>query len=112
MLVVKHFEFAQEDQDEMFETWGKYLEKSAKTPKKYPKYIFGPYNIAQSGKSVKGISIMEVDNDLQLMNYILELSPPLISKFEILCDGDKYVHAYMERRARFITSVLPSVQDR
>ena len=98
MKVVKHYEFALEDQDEMLEKWGKYLEQSAKTPEKYPKYIFGPYAIAQSGECVKGISIMEIDHDEQLINYILDLSPPLKAKFELLYDTGKYVPAYMERR--------------
>jgi hypothetical protein len=95
MKVVKHYEFAIEDQDEMLEKWGKYLEKSAKTPEKYPKYIVGPYALAQTGDSMKGISIMEIDNDEQLINYILELSPPLKADFKLLFDTAVYVPAYM-----------------
>jgi len=40
--IIKYLEFDLEDQDEMFEKWAKYLEKSAKNPEKYPKYISGP----------------------------------------------------------------------
>ena len=98
MKVVKHYEFAIADQDEMLEKWGKYLEKSAKTPEKYPKYIFGPSAVAQSGECMKGISIMEIDNDEQLINYILELSPPLKAKFELLYDAGTYVQAYMAKK--------------
>jgi len=96
--IVKYYEFAVEDQDEMLEKWGKYLEKSAKTPEKYPTYIFGPSALAKAGESFKGISIMEIDNEEQLINYLLELSPPLKAKFELLYDGGKYVQAYMERK--------------
>lgn len=95
MKVVKHYEFAVEDQDEMLEKWGKYLETSAKTPEKYPKYIFGPYGLAQTGDSIKGISIMEIDNDEQLINYMLALSPPLKAKFTLIWDTAIYVPAYM-----------------
>ena len=98
MKVVKFYEFAVEDQDEMLEKWGKYLEKSVKTPENYPTYIFGPSALAKSGESMKGISIMEIDNEEQLINYLLELSPPLKAKFELLYDGGKYVQAYMARK--------------
>ena len=85
MKVVKYYEYAVEDQDEMTEKWEKYLEKSAKTPEKYPTYIFGPSAFAQAGESMKGISILEVDNEEQMINYLKELSPPLKAKFELLC---------------------------
>jgi hypothetical protein len=98
MKVAKHYEFAIEDEDEMLEKWGKYLEKAQKTPEKYPKYIVGPYAYAQSGDVMKGISIMEIDNDEQLVNYILELSPPLKAKFKLLYDTAVYVPAYMARK--------------
>ena len=98
MKVVKYYEFALEDQDVLFEKWGKYLEKAAKTPEKYPKYIFGPAGHTKWGDSVTGVSIMEVDNAEQLTNYMLELSPELKAKFEILFDGNQYAQAYMERK--------------
>jgi hypothetical protein len=44
---------------------------------------------------MKGISIMEIDNDEQLINYILELSPPLKADFKLLFDTAVYVPAYM-----------------
>ena len=78
--------------------WGKYLENAAKTPEKYPKYIVGPYGYAQCGDSVKGVSIMEIDSDEQLINYMLELSPPLKAKFTMLFDTAIYVPALMARQ--------------
>jgi len=96
--VVKFFNFAIEDRDEMFEKWGKYLEKAAKTPEKYPKYIYGPGGLTKFDESFHGVSIMEIDNAEQLSNYMLELSPPLNAKFEILFDANVYAQAYMERK--------------
>ena len=96
--VVKHYEFAVVDQDEMLEKWGKYLEKSSKSPEKYPKYIFGPAVVAESGDCIRGVSIMEIDREEQLINYILELSPPLKAKFDLLYDSGKYVQAYTEKK--------------
>ena len=61
-------------------------------------YIFGPYGIAQIGDTMKGISIMEIDNDKQLINYMLDLSPPLKAKFTLLLDTSVYVSAYVERQ--------------
>ena len=98
MKIVKHYEFALEDQDEMLEKWGKYLEKSAKTPEKYPTYIYGPVAIAKTDGSIKGVSIMEIDNEEQLVNYILELTPPLKAKYELSFDATTYVQGYMERK--------------
>jgi hypothetical protein len=97
LKVVKHYEYAKEDEAEILALWGKYLEKSAKTPEKYPKYIVGPYGYAQCGDSVKGVSIMEIDNDEQLINYMLDLSPPLKAKFTLLFDVSVYVPAIMEK---------------
>ena len=98
MKVVKHYKYAKADEPKMLELWGKYLDKAAKSPKKYPKYIVGPYGYAQSGDWVKGVSIMEIDTDEQLINYMLELSPPLIAKFTMLFDTALYVPALMERQ--------------
>ena len=98
MKVVKHYEYAKADEAEMLKLWGEYLEKSAKTPEKYPKYIVGPYGYAEAGDSIKGVSIMEIDNDEQLINYMLDLSPPLKAKFTLLWDVNTYVPALMERQ--------------
>jgi hypothetical protein len=95
MKIVKHYEFAIEDQDVLFAKWGAYLEKSAKTPEKYPRYIFGPAGYTQMGDCFKGVSIMEIDNEDQLINYMLELGPELKATFELLFDGNQYVQAYM-----------------
>ena len=98
MKVVKHYEYAKEDEAKMLTLWQKYLEKAAKTPEKYPKYLFGPYGLAESGDCIKGVSIMEIETDEQLVNYMLDLSPPLKAKFTLLWDANVYVPAYMERQ--------------
>jgi len=95
MKYVKFWEVAIEDRDEMIEKWGKYLEKSKKTPEKYPTYIFPPHGV---GQQLKGVSIMEADNEEQLINYLLELSPPLKAKFEPLIDSTKYIEMYMKMK--------------
>ena len=98
MKVVKHFEYAKADEAKMLKLWGEYLEKAAKTPEKYPKYIVGPYGYAKSGDSIQGVSIMEIDTDEQLINYMLDLSPPLKAKFTLLFDVAIYVPTLMERQ--------------
>ena len=98
MKVVKYYEFDLEDQDALGVKWGKYLEKGAKTPEKYPKYIFGPAGHTRFGESITGVSLMEIDNAEQLINYMLELGPELKAKFELLFDGGAYMQAYMERK--------------
>ena len=100
MKVVKHYEYDKADEGRMLEIWGKYLEKAAKNPEKYPTYIVGPYGYAQSGETVKGVSIMEIDTDEQLINYMLDLSPPLKAKFTMLFDTALYVPAIMERQKK------------
>jgi hypothetical protein len=100
MKVVKHYDFPIAQQDEMLAKWGAYLEKAKKEPEKYPKYIVGPFIVAQTGDTMKGISIMEVENDQQLVNYILDLSPPLNAKFELLYDAAIYIPIYMARKEK------------
>ena len=95
MKIVKYYEFAIADQDVLFAKWAQYLEKSAKTPENYPKYIFGPAGHTQMGDCFKGVSIMEIDNEQQLINYMLELGPELKARFELLFDGNNYVQSYM-----------------
>jgi hypothetical protein len=89
---VKFWEVALEDQDEAIEKWGKYLEKSKKTPEKYPRYVVPPHGV---GEALKGISILEADNEEKLINYLIELAPPLKCKFVPLIDATKYIEAYM-----------------
>ena len=98
MKIVKYYEFDLEDQDEMFEKWAKYLEKSAKNPEKYPKYISGPDVHTRFEDTINGVSIMEIDNEEQLINYCVELCPPLKARFELLFDATKYVQAYMAKK--------------
>ena len=95
MKFVKYWEVPFEQMDETIELWGKYLEKSKKTPEKYPRYIFPPHGVGQFNK---GVSIMEADNEQQLINYIAELSPPLIIKFVPLLDSNKNIEAYMKAK--------------
>ena len=95
MKYVKFWEVTTEDRDEMIEKWGEYLEKSKKTPDKYPKYIFPPHGV---GQLLKGVSIMEADNEEQLINYLIELSPPLKIKFEPLIDSAKYIEMYLKTK--------------
>lgn len=98
LKVIKHYEFLIADQDEMLEKWGAYLDKAKKNPEKYPKYIVGPLIVAQTGDTMKGVSIMEIEKDDQLVNYILDLSPPLKARFELLYDANNYIPIYMERK--------------
>ena len=95
MKYVKFWEVASEDQDEVAEKWGKYLEKAKKTPEKYPTYVVPPHGV---GQAMKGISIMEADNEEQLVNYLIELSPPLKIKFVPLLDMTKYMETYMKTK--------------
>ena len=95
MKYVKFWEVAQEDQDEMIKKWGAYLEKAKKTPEKYPTYIFPPHGV---GNPMKGISIMEADSEEQLINYLLELAPPLKAKFVALIDSTKYEEMYSKKK--------------
>ena len=41
---------------------------------------------------------MEADNEEQLINYLLELSPPLIAKFVPLIDSTKYIETYLKTK--------------
>lgn len=95
MKYVKFWEVAIEDQDEAIAKWGAYLEKSKKTPEEYPRYIVPPHGV---GEVLKGISIMEADNEEQLINYVIELSPPLKCKFVPLLDATKYIETYMQTK--------------
>jgi hypothetical protein len=47
---------------------------------------------------MKGISIMEADNEEQLMNYIAELYPPLKIKFLPLLPSSEYIPIYMKAK--------------
>ena len=95
MKYAKFWEVPEEDMDEVIEKWGKYLEESKKAPEKYPKYIFQPHGF---GTITKGISIMEADNEEQLINYILALSPPLKIKFIPLIDSSKAIETYLKTK--------------
>ena len=95
MKYLKFYEIPAEDLDEVTEKWGKYLEESKKTPEKFPTYIFPPHGL---GNAAKGVSIMEADNEEQLINYILALSPPLKIKFVPLIDSSKVMETYLKTK--------------
>ena len=95
MKFIKYWEVAEDSVDEVIEKWGKYLEKSAKTPEKYPRYILPPHIECET---LKGVSIMEADNEEQLMNYIAELWPPLKIKFVPLLDSSEYIPIYLKTK--------------
>jgi len=95
MKYVKFWEVPVEKRDEAIAKWGKYLETSKVAPEKYPRYIFPPHGV---GEELVGISVMEADDEDQLINYLLELSPPFKIRFEPLIDSSKYVEFYLKTK--------------
>lgn len=95
MKFVKYWEIPDDALDEATEKWGKYLEKSEKTPEKYPRYIFPPHI---EGETMKGVSIMEADNEEQLMNYIAELYPAIKIRFLPLLPSSEFIPIYMKAK--------------
>lgn len=93
MKYAKFWEFRPEDMDEAVIVWGNYLEESKRTPEKYPTYLYPPHGF---GDITKGISIMEADNEEQLINYMLALSPPIQIRFVPLVDSSKVVETYLK----------------
>ena len=83
------------DMDKAIEKWKKYLEERKKTPEKFPKYIFLPHG---AGEFSKGISIIEHDNDEQLLNHITFLWPEIKVKAEPAIDLSKAIEIYMRSR--------------
>jgi hypothetical protein len=96
MKYAKFWEFRPEDMDEAIEVWGAYLEESKKTPEKYPTYLYPPHGF---GDISKGVSIMEADNEEQLINYMVALAPSIKIKFVPLVDSSKIVEAYLKKRS-------------
>lgn len=66
---LKFWDVPDDKMDEAIQKGGDYLEKSEKTPEKYPRYIFPPHGM---GKASGGVSIMEADNEEQLINYMVD----------------------------------------
>jgi len=95
MKFVKFWEIPEEGMEEAIQKWQKYLEESKKTPEKYPTYVFPPHG---QGTILKGVSVMEADNEEQLINYILALSPPFKIKFEPLLDSNKTIETYLKMK--------------
>jgi hypothetical protein len=71
------------------------LEEMKKAPEKYPKYIVPPHGI---GEVCKGISILEADNEEQLINYILAVTPEFKIKFAPLIESSKAIELYMKTK--------------
>jgi hypothetical protein len=91
---LKYWEVSEDKLDEGIERWGKYLEKMAKTPKKYPTYIFPPH----FEKTMKGVSIIEADTEEQLLNYVAELWPPIKIKFVPLLPSSEFIPKYLKAK--------------
>ncbi|MEM2960000.1 MAG: hypothetical protein QXU67_00180, partial [Candidatus Bathyarchaeia archaeon] len=68
MKFLKFWEICPDDMDKGIPKFLKLLEEMKKEPKKYPRYIVPPHGM---GELFKGISIMEADNEEQLISYIL-----------------------------------------
>ncbi len=94
MKFLKYWEVPDDALDEAIEVWGKYLEKSEKTPEKYPTYIFPPH----FEKTMKGVSIMEADTEEQLLNYIAELWPPIKIRFVPLLPSSEFIPKYLKAK--------------
>lgn len=94
MKFIKYWEVSEESLDEGLVRWNKYLEKSAKTPERYPTYIFPPH----FEKTMKGISIMEAETEEQLLNYVAELWPPIKIKFVPLLASSEFIPKYLKAK--------------
>ena len=95
MKYLKYWDVPDDKMDEAIQKWGAYLEKSQKTPEKYPRYIFPPHGM---GKASGGVSIMEADNEEQLINYMVELTPPMTLEFVPLIDSNKFIETYIKHK--------------
>ncbi|MEM4975728.1 MAG: hypothetical protein QXT64_00210 [Desulfurococcaceae archaeon] len=93
---VKFWEICPEDMDKGIPKFLKLLEEMKKNPGKYPRYILPPYGI---GELFKGISILEADNEEQLISYILAVTPEFKIKFVPLIDSSKAIEMLMKTKA-------------
>ena len=95
MKVVKFWKLSEENMDKGIAKFGKLLEEMKKAPQKYPKYITPPHGI---GSVFKGMSILEADNEEQLVNYILAVTPEFKIKFMPLIESSKAIEIYMKTK--------------
>ena len=95
-LTMNQYEFWG-DMDKAIVKWKKYLKERERTPEKFPKYIFPPHG---AGEFSKGISIIEHDNDEQLLNHITFLWPEIKVKCEPAIDLSKGIESYLQFRQR------------
>jgi hypothetical protein len=93
--VVKFWKLGEEDLDKGVAKFGKLLEEMKKEPAKYPKYVVPPHGI---GSVFKGMSILDADNEEQLINYILALTPEFKIKFMPLIESSKAIEIYMKTK--------------
>ncbi|MEM2926022.1 MAG: hypothetical protein QXO94_00970 [Candidatus Bathyarchaeia archaeon] len=96
MKFVKFWEICPEDIDKGIPKFLKLLEEMKKVPNKYPKYLVPPHGI---GEVFKGISIMEADNEDQLINYILAVTPEFKIKFVPLIESSKAIETFIKTKA-------------
>jgi len=85
------WEFPVEDTERAIMKWNRFLEASKKTPLKYPKFVFYPIG---TGKLNEGIAIVEVENEEQLTNYLLFVSPEFKMKFVPVLEITKTFELY------------------
>jgi hypothetical protein len=85
------WEFPIEDTDRAIMKWNKFIEATKKTPLKYPKFVFP---LLGAGKLNEGISIVDVDNEEQLTNYHLFVSPEFKLRFVPVLEATKTFETY------------------
>ena len=90
-LMLNQYEFWG-DMDKAIVKWKKYLEERERTPEKFPRYIFLPHG---AGEFSKGISVVECDEDDQLLNHITFLWPEIKVKAEPAIDLSKGIEIYL-----------------
>lgn len=95
MKVLKFWKLSPEHMEAGIAKYVKLLEEMKKAPESYPKYVVPPHGI---GGVFKGISIMEADNEEQLMRYILAVTPEFKIKFVPLIESSKAIELYMKTR--------------
>jgi hypothetical protein len=85
------WEFPVEDIDRAIIKWNKFIESSKKMPLKFPKFVFPPIG---AGKLNEGIAIVEVENEEQLTNYLLFVSPEFKLRFVPILEATKTFEVY------------------
>lgn len=81
--------------DKGIQKFMKMLDDMKKDPVKYPRYIIPPYGI---GEPFRGFSVVEADNEEQLINSINALTPEFKVRFEPLIEISKAIEIYMKAK--------------